>query len=85
MKKLLLTSALLVALSLTFSSCRDTKKADTVEESIENANDAMDDAAAEQDEMEQENMDTTVDTVDVSIDAANDAIDAAAAAEKKAE
>jgi len=42
MKKLLLSAALLLALSMTFTSCRDTKKADSAGEAMEAA---ADDAA----------------------------------------
>ena len=44
MKKLLLSSILLLALSLSFTSCRDAKKGESIQDSIENAADAASDA-----------------------------------------
>jgi len=44
MKKLVWSTILLLALTITFVACRDTKKADSVEEAIENAGDAIEDA-----------------------------------------
>ena len=40
MKKLVLSTVILLTLSLSFTSCRDSKKADSVEEAVENAAEA---------------------------------------------
>lgn len=47
MKKLFLSTVLLLAISFTFTSCRDTKKSNSVEASVENAADATEGALEE--------------------------------------
>ena len=47
MKKSILSMALIMALGLSFTSCRDTKKADSVEDAVENATEAAGDAIEE--------------------------------------
>ena len=46
MKKVLLSTIMVLFLSLTFTSCRDTKEKteDTIEEAMDNAGDAIDEA-----------------------------------------
>lgn len=45
MKKLVLSTVIVLALSLSFTSCRDSKKADSIEDAVENASDAVENAA----------------------------------------
>lgn len=47
MKKLILSLALIFTFSTAFISCRDTKKADDVEDVVDDVNDAMDDVEDE--------------------------------------
>lgn len=47
MKKLFLSTLLLLAISLTFTSCRDTKKTESVEDAVENATQATEGALEE--------------------------------------
>jgi len=70
MKKLLLSLALLLALSISFTSCRDTKK--SADDAVENVGDAMDDAA----DAVEETAEDAGDAVDNAIDAVGDAVDA---------
>ena len=45
MKKLILSSALVLALCLSFTSCREKKEADKAEDAVEETTQAVDDAA----------------------------------------
>lgn len=47
MKKLFLSTVLLFAVSFSFTSCRDTKKPDSIEEAVKNASDATEGALEE--------------------------------------
>lgn len=47
MKKLFLSTLLLIAFSFSFTSCGETKKTETVDEAIENAKDATEGALEE--------------------------------------
>ena len=47
MKKLFLSILLLLAISLTITSCRDTKKTESVEDAVENATQATEGALEE--------------------------------------
>src|SRR5690554_3108470 len=58
MKKLLLSTVLLLCLSLTFTSCRDTKTEDAAD-AMENAADAMEDAADDMEATADDAMDAT--------------------------
>jgi len=79
MKKLLLSTALLLALSFTFTSCRDTKK-ESVEDSIENAGDAIEDAADAAAEAIEDAGEEASDAVEDALESAGDAVDDAAKA-----
>ena len=74
MKKLVLSTALLFVLSLSLTSCRDAKKAESVEDTVENATEAAGkaiEAAAEATE------DAVEEAVDGVVEAAEDAVDTA--------
>lgn len=73
MKKLFLSTALLLVLSLSFTSCRETKKAESVEDVIENVGDAIESAA--------ETTGDAVEAVDSAIDTTGDAINNSSANE----
>ncbi|MCH2490468.1 MAG: hypothetical protein MK211_10000 [Flavobacteriales bacterium] len=51
MKKILVSLALILAFSTSFVSCRDTKKADDVEDVADDLEDALDDAEDEIEEV----------------------------------
>lgn len=44
MKKLFLSTILLLAISFSFTSCRNTKKSESIEKAVKNASDATEDA-----------------------------------------
>tara|TARA_R110000868_G_scaffold220257_3_gene471431 strand:+ start:36034 stop:36264 length:231 start_codon:yes stop_codon:yes gene_type:complete len=44
MKKLLFSAILLLAISFSFTSCRDTKKSETIKDAVENASEATEGA-----------------------------------------
>ena len=81
MKKLLLGTTLLLALSLTFTSCKDNKKAESMEEGIENAaeatEDAMEDAADAVSEAADDAGEAVEDAAEETGEAVNDAVEAA--------
>lgn len=74
MKKLLLSTALLLALAVTFTSCRDEKTEVTIEDSMDNTGDAMEDAA---DDME-DSMEEAADDAEGAMEEAGKALDKAA-------
>ncbi|AJR03234.1 hypothetical protein [Siansivirga zeaxanthinifaciens] len=73
MKKLLLSAVLLTALSLTFTSCKDSNKTVTIEEAVDSAVEATEDA-----------VEATEEAVDDAVEATEEAMDDAAESTKKA-
>lgn len=80
MKKFLLCGALVFVVGLTFTSCRDNKKADSAEEALQNTGKAIDNAAKTTDGA----LEQTGKAIDNAVDATDDAIKATGEAIKSA-
>ncbi|WP_223549025.1 hypothetical protein [Aestuariivivens sp. NBU2969] len=81
MKNTLLSMVLVLALVLSFTSCRDTKKSDTMEATIENATEATEGALEEAGKA----MDEAAEATENAVEAAEDAVEAVGDAIKKEE
>ncbi len=72
MKKLLLSAALLLALSVTFTSCREENKTDA-ENAMENTGEAMENAAEETGEAAEDGFEATGEAMDNAVEETEEA------------
>ncbi len=74
MKKMVLMFALIFVLSLAFTSCRNNKKVDSAEEVLENAGEAIEDAADDAAKATEEVLEDAGKAIESAVDAIGDAV-----------